>query len=217
MQKIFFTSDTHFGHENIIEFTDRPWNSIEEHDEVLINNINTVVGRRDFLYHLGDFCFGPTAAKQITFAREILTKINCKNIHLILGNHDPRNKRGQPREEFAVLFNSCTQYHTMRIPQALTLDEMLTAPKKRVILNHYAIRSWEGMHKGTYHLYGHSHATLPDNGTLSFDVGVDAIALRYGFQDPNNYRPISSFEVYDILRNEKIKSVDGHHKLQIED
>ena len=216
MQRIFFTADTHFGHENIMEFTSRPFASVEEHDEALIDNINNSVGRRDFLYHLGDFCFGPTAAKQVLFAREILAKINCKNIHLIAGNHDPRSRRGQPKEDFAALFNSCMSYHIARIPQALSVDEMLTAPKKRVILNHYAIRSWEGMHRGAYHLYGHSHATLPENGTLSFDVGVDAVALRHGTKDPSSYRPISSFEVYSILKDREVKSVDGHHKLQTE-
>ena len=214
MQKIFFTADTHFGHQNILEFTERPFTDIAEHDEILINNINTTVGRTDFLYHLGDFCFGRTANYQTQFAKELLTRINCKNIHLILGNHDPRSRRGQPREEFAQLFNSCMQYHIARIPAALTVEEMLSAPKKRIILNHYAIRSWEGMHRGSYHLYGHSHATLPENDTLSFDTGVDAIALRHGIQDPNNYRPISSFEVYSILKDREIKSVDGHHELQ---
>jgi len=216
MQKIYFTADTHFGHENIMEFTKRPFTSIQEHDETLIDNINNVAGKRDFLYHLGDFCFGPTARQQVTFAKEILAKIRCKNIHLILGNHDPRSRRGQPREDFAALFNSCAQYHIARIPEALALEDMLEAPKRRVILNHYAIRSWEGMHRGVYHLYGHSHASLPENGTLSFDVGVDAIALRYGLDDPENYRPISSFEVYDILKDRETKSVDGHHKLQTE-
>jgi calcineurin-like phosphoesterase family protein len=216
VQKIFFTSDTHFGHQNILEFTERPFTGIADHDEALIDNINAAVGRTDFLYHLGDFCFGFTAAKQVSFAREILSKINCKNIHIVVGNHDPRSRRGQPKEDFAALFNSCMQYHIARIPQALSVDEMLTAPKKRVVLNHYAIRSWEGMHKGVYHLYGHSHATLPENNTLSFDVGVDAVALRYGLDNPDNYRPISSFEVYDILKDREVKSVDGHHKLQTE-
>lgn len=215
MQKIFFTADSHFGHENIMEFTKRPFNSIQEHDEALIDNINKVAGKRDFLYHLGDFCFGPTGRQQVIFAKEILSKIRCKNIHLILGNHDPRSRRGQPREDFAALFNSCMQYHIARIPKALVLEDMLEAPKQRVILNHYAIRSWEGMHRGTYHLYGHSHATLPENDTRSFDVGVDAVALRYGPANINNYRPLSSFEVYEILKDKEIKSVDGHHQLQI--
>jgi len=218
VQKIFFTADTHFGHKNILDFTERPFTSIEEHDEALIDNINKAVKKRSFLYHLGDFCFAPTAHQQTLLAKDILKKIKCKNIHLILGNHDPRSRRGQPREEFAALFKSCVQYHVARIPAALKLEDMLGAPKRRVILNHYAIRSWEGMHRGTYHLYGHSHATLPANGTLSFDCGVDAIALQYGhLNNPDNYRPTSSFEVYERLKDCSIKSVDGHHKLQNKD
>lgn len=55
--KIWFTSDLHFGHKNIIRFCDRPWNSVEEMDEALINNWNSVVGDDDIVFDLGDFAF----------------------------------------------------------------------------------------------------------------------------------------------------------------
>ena len=210
MQKIFFTSDTHFGHANIINYSNRPFKTIEEHDEVLINNINQMVGRRDFLYHLGDFCWGDTARKQIIIAKDILSKINCKNIYLIVGNHDPRGNGGQPNEDFAKLFKSCVNYHVVRVPLTDDQDAALAAPRHQIILSHYAIRTWEGQHKGTYHLYGHSHATMPYDNTLSFDVGVDAIATSIGLDDPQNYRPISSFEVVERLQDKEIVAADGH-------
>ena len=57
---VFFTSDTHFGHENILKFCNRPFSSIEDHDLALINNWNSVIGNDDTVFHLGDFCFGNT-------------------------------------------------------------------------------------------------------------------------------------------------------------
>ena len=57
-ENIFFTSDTHFGHTNIIKYCKRPFNSLEEHDETLIKNWNNKVGENDIIFHLGDFAFG---------------------------------------------------------------------------------------------------------------------------------------------------------------
>lgn len=62
MSEVFFVSDTHFGHRGIIEFSEtkpfRPFASIEEHDEELVRRWNSVVGVKDIVWHLGDFCFG---------------------------------------------------------------------------------------------------------------------------------------------------------------
>lgn len=206
----FFTADTHFNHENILKFTPRPFSSIDEHDEELIENINSRVGKRDVLYHLGDFCFAPTARKQTMLAKEILSKIKCKNIHLIVGNHDPRVNSGQPREDFAALFKTCTLYHLVRIPETNNPEDVNNVTSRKLILNHYALRTWEGMHGGSYHLYGHSHNTLPENGSLSFDVGIDSVAshLRQ-VSSPESYHPLTSFEVCDRLMKRPIKTFDG--------
>tara|TARA_R110000765_G_scaffold150854_2_gene253525 strand:- start:1946 stop:2596 length:651 start_codon:yes stop_codon:yes gene_type:complete len=205
MQKKFFTSDTHFGHKGALDIFTRNFPSIDDHDDYIIDKINNTVGKRDFLYHLGDFCWGDTDKKKIVFAKELLRKIKCKNIHLIMGNHDPRGKDCKPKEEFAKLFASCYSYRVINI-KTLVFESYLSSlvMDNRIVLSHFPIRSWEGMHRGYYHLYGHSHGTLPENGTLSFDVGVDSIG----------YVPISSEEVYERLSSSKIKTVDGHGLIQ---
>ena len=58
---IWFTSDTHFGHENVLKFTDRPWETIQQMNSVIVANINARVGMNDELYILGDFSFKMTA------------------------------------------------------------------------------------------------------------------------------------------------------------
>jgi len=79
---VYFIADLHFGHNYIHNFGHRPWcNSSEEHDEVLVNRINSTVRKRDKLYILGDVAFSKDGVE--TFKR-----IKCCNKHVIWGNHD---------------------------------------------------------------------------------------------------------------------------------
>ncbi len=97
MAEIFFTSDTHYHHKNIVRGTTswekiepsmgiqrvRNFNTLEEHNDTLVNNFNSLVKENDTIYHLGDWSFG--GHEQIKIFRN---RLNCKNIFLIFGNHD---------------------------------------------------------------------------------------------------------------------------------
>ena len=83
----FFTSDTHFNHANIIRFCNRPFKDVEQMNEVMIANWNSVIGKDDTVFHLGDFCLGGAAEWT-----KILDRLNGK-IYLIMGNHDLKNIR----------------------------------------------------------------------------------------------------------------------------
>lgn len=145
----YFTSDTHLGHANIIKHAKRPFASVEEMDEALIRNWNTVVKPGDTVYHLGDFSWGATDAA--TYLRRL-----NGNIHIVFGNHD------KPVRKIAHLFKS-----------AQDLLEV-SVEAQRITLCHYAMRVWNKSHHGAWQLYGHSHGSLPDNpNALSCDVGVD--------------------------------------------
>ena len=80
--RVFIISDTHFGHEAIIRYCNRPFASVEEMDQVMIKRWNETVSNKDIVIHLGDFSF---YGKYKT--REIIQKLNGKKI-LIMGNHD---------------------------------------------------------------------------------------------------------------------------------
>ncbi len=147
---IWFTSDTHFGHKNILQYCERPFDSIEEHDEALIQNWNDRVHKGDVVYHLGDF-----ALCSQDKAREIAGRLNG-NIYLLLGNHDKGIKGMED------MFVWVRHYHEVKTK----------GDYRKICLLHYAQRVWNGSHRGTYHLYGHSHGDLDDHG-YSTDVGVD--------------------------------------------
>ena len=152
MSSVFFTSDTHFGHRNIIKYCNRPFADTNEMDRILIENWNEVVGQRDTIYHLGDFSMGNQAPK-------ILPRLNGNKI-LIKGNHDKR-----PRLEHG--WSEIENYKELKYDGQL------------VILFHYAMRVWNRSHRGSWMLYGHSHNTLFNDPTLlSIDVGVDCQNYR---------------------------------------
>ena len=80
--KTYIISDTHFNHNNIIKYCNRPFKDINEMNKVIINNWNTVVDKNDIVYHLGDFFLGSKFD-----LKDIVSKLNG-NIYLIRGNHD---------------------------------------------------------------------------------------------------------------------------------
>ena len=81
---IWFTSDTHFGHENMLRLSDRPWSTVAQMNDAMVANINSKVAADDELYILGDFSFKMT----VQDAYELRKSIACKRVHLLPGNHD---------------------------------------------------------------------------------------------------------------------------------
>ena len=150
----WFTSDTHFGHANIIRYSGRPFSDVKEMDETLIRNWNDVVGPDDDVFHLGDFAFrNPDAAA--SYRRRLNGRI-----HLIWGNHDSDQVRN------AGIWESSSPYAEINVSSV------------RLVLLHYGMRVWNKCHHGSIHLFGHSHGSLPgDSGSV--DAGVDYPAWNY--------------------------------------
>jgi len=151
---IWFTSDTHFGHANIIKYCGRPFDCKKEHDETLINNWNSVVKKGDTVYHLGDFGFGSP-----DWLLKIANRLSGQ-IHFIKGNHDKPTTLDLLSIRFAT------------IKEVSVINPKINDRKKTIILSHYAHRTWFKSNHGSWHLFGHSHNNMPPHG-LSFDVGVD--------------------------------------------
>lgn len=156
MRNVWFTSDFHFGHFNIIRYCNRPFGTTQGMDDVLAERVNACAKANDVLYFLGDFCIG--SEERVAAYRK---RLACKTIHFIEGNHDKTTRKQQQ------LFNSWG-----------VLSEVNVA-NQRSVLCHYAMRVWPQHAQGAWHLYGHSHANLPDEPfSLSMDVGVDTHDFR---------------------------------------
>ena len=153
----FFTADTHFGDVHVLRQRGRVFADVEAHDEGLVERWNAAVGPEDDLWHLGDFAAGASRAR----CAALFARLQGRK-RLVQGNHDTRRVLDLPW--LAVVDH-------VRI----TIEEGETP--HRLFLAHYAHRAWPGLWRGTRHLYGHTHGTLPDT-TRSCDVGVDAWEFR---------------------------------------
>ena len=146
MNNTWFTSDLHAGHDRIRLFCPktRPFSSIEEMDNTLINNWNACVNHEDAVYHLGDFAWRDH--------RSILSRLKG-NIIFIKGNHD---------KGLLQIFPN--------LPGLMDIN----VNGQAIVLCHYPMRRWNKSHHGSWMLHGHCHNDLPDDvETLSTDVGVD--------------------------------------------
>jgi calcineurin-like phosphoesterase family protein len=198
---IFFTSDTHYNHKNIVRGTStwktfeegsshqktRDFDTLEEHNEALVKAINDVVGVDDQLWHLGDWSFGGFPS-----IKQFRDRLVVRDINLVYGNHDEKIEAN--REGIQSLFTSVQYY------------KELTIQGHKLILSHYAHRVWNKSHHNSIHLYGHSHGTIPDYGK-SMDVGVDVAFNLFG-----EYRPFRWEEIARIMAKRQNLIVDHHTK-----
>lgn len=158
--KVFFTSDLHHNHLNIIRYCNRPYNSVEEMNEGLVQSWNSVVPEDGHTFILGDLSFSKDfSGKAVPW----LLRLNGTK-SLILGNHD---KHVAKADLSAVFYN-----HVFEMADVLIGDQP-------VVLCHYPMVSWNGSHRGSWQLYGHVHGTIPDpKDKYQMDVGVDCNNMK---------------------------------------
>jgi calcineurin-like phosphoesterase family protein len=197
---VWITSDTHYHHKNICRGvtnwrtqdgkipvnSTRDFQDLDEMDSAIINNINSKVGQDDTLIHLGDVAFGGFDKLE-----QFLDRLICKNIYLVLGNHDHhiKNDRGFIKDRFMSVQN----YLEVNVE-----DE-------NFVLCHYPLQSWHGLNKGVIHLHGHVHLSAQNkwgNGKR-LDVGMDG----------NNMQPYKITEIVHMMDRREIGSdmSNDHH------
>lgn len=136
MSETFFISDTHFFHENIIRYANRPFNNVEEMNEIMIQNWNKTVKRNDVVYHLGDFSLTNNQKENLN----LINKLNGK-IFICPGNHDGNTLKfnGGELEVLPII-------HIIK--------------SMNLVLCHYPIYAWPKATHGFIHLYGHIHNNM---------------------------------------------------------
>lgn len=198
--RVYITSDIHYGHKNICRGvtnwrtpegevpinSTRDFSTIEQMNSAIVDRINSKVGQEDTLIMLGDIAFGG-----FENIGNFLDRLVCKNIYLILGNHDHhiKNDRGYIKERFIAVKDYAE----------LNIDGV------NFVLCHYPLASWHGLNKGVVHLHGHVHLSAQNkwgNGK-KLDVGLDG----------NNLYPYSITEIVHMMDKREVGSdiSNDHH------
>ena len=190
-QGIWFTSDLHFGHRNIIRFCKRPWKTTEDMDWNLIQNWNSVIKPDDLVFDLGDFAFAANARW-----KELLSQLNGHH-YLILGNHDVLR---WPGDKIMELFEGVSHQMILKIDG------------RTVYLNHYPYLcfggAWRNPENAVYQLFGHVHSG-PNCEGADTDRLVNLFPYQYDVGvDNNNYTPISWEQVKEIIQKQ-VENVEG--------
>jgi calcineurin-like phosphoesterase family protein len=208
--KKFITSDLHFFHKNVITYCNRPWNTVEEMNEGMIENWNKVVTNDDIVYILGDFSLSPKAVELI------LPRLNGKEKILILGNHDAPfpHKLGTKSEKTAKMRErylkagfkglNLTEWITLERPRTGLLGFFGLKKKYKVQLCHFPFApvgdgkntdprylNYRPKDIGQILLAGHSHCAYLKNGRM-IDVGFD-----------HKFEPWSEEELVDLIEDKR--------------
>lgn len=222
----WITADPHYGHKNLIpsesEWTSekkgvfRDFANLLEHNQTIVNNINKYVKENDTLWILGDFCLG--GPDNIW---EFRKQINCKNIHLVLGNHDHHIRKNR-------ILDNCKRSHPYSstlidgkpsdddYPDYVEAQTLFSSVNEIVyrkfeninfVLCHYSMRYWQNASTGAIMLYGDTHDRDPDFEELiedekyliktgrkykTMDVSVDSAKRIFGEYRPFNIKEITS-------------------------
>lgn len=187
----FFTSDTHYGHDNIRKHSNRPFATVEEMDEALITNHNAVVRPQDTVWFLGDFAFHKQQG-----ILQVLRRLNGHK-QLVLGNHDK------------VIQSHVNSYLGLGLFESINNYRKIDINHQTLILFHYGMRVWDKSHHGSWHLYGHSHGSLPPHNR-SVDVGVDAPFIL----GAPTYTPYSFEQVAEWMRARTFEPIDHHQVVE---
>lgn len=153
---IYFTADQHYYHKNVIKYEDRPFKTIDEMNQTMIQNHNSIISNNDEVYMIGDIGFC-----QDYMMKSILKQLNGIK-YLIKGNHDKFGK--SVYEEFVWV----KDYYKLKYNN------------EKFILFHYPIYAWDCKHHGSYHIHGHVHTTSHNDffDSKKFNVGVDCTGFK---------------------------------------
>ena len=189
-QNVWFTSDYHFCHANVIKYDGRPYKDVEEMNESLIENWNHYIGTDDVVFYLGDLSFD-RSGKQ---TQEIVKRLNGK-IHYILGNHDDEKDIRKLNR-----FETISDYVNLSI-----LDEDTPRKRQGIMLMHYPILSWDKAHHGDWHLHGHCHQSLVKQNLEYYKRKVLDMGCNGWDYCPTHYTDIKQ-----IMLNKEVERVDHH-------
>lgn len=227
-QKLFFISDTHYNHKNICRGTTswdlkehgghnsvRDFDTLSQMNDAIVNDINAVVGPKDYLVHTGDWSFGG-----IQSIWELRSRIVCENVILVLGNHDehidankilpnieqrdlPDRMRNGIYPDDDVLAQDIFQGVYGRLSLSVRRPD---GSKTRYEINHFPWVVWDKAHHDRVQIYGHVHGNYT-HPHRAIDVGIDNIKKLKG-----NFQPLSEKEIAKYMKGREYEQLSHHNK-----
>lgn len=202
---IFFTSDQHYYHQNVIKYCARPYENTDDMHKDMIDKYNATVKPSDTTYHLGDFSL---AFRPVELYAKELNGIK----YLVPGNHDfchSYHKKSKHKDNQDKWIQKYVDYSFIVLPEQTTLDvpgygtfNLCHHPYSDIgdvrggagYTDKYA--NWRPKDDGRILLCGHVHekwqTKRSSNGTLMINVGVDV----------HNFTPVSLDQIMDIIKRE---------------
>ena len=173
---IFYTSDLHLFHDNVIKLNNRPFSDMDDMVKFIVNKWNAKVKKCDLVRIIGDVGY-PKNQQDVENVIKIMSLLNGEK-ELVTGNHDAKLLKDN---NFRKLFNKISAY------------DYAKDGKRKVVLFHYPIEEWNGYYKGSYHLFGHVHNNEENLKAIDrrFNVGMDV----------NNYVPVTLDELIAKAKN----------------
>ena len=191
--KCWFTSDLHFGHSNVMRFSNRPWSDVKDMNEGLTNNWNCVVGEGDIVFVLGDFCW----QKDPVAVNKKLSELNGSIIFILQGNHDTKDQFKKVHDTRIRFISDTAMVFISGI------DEDKPSREHEIMISHFPLATWPHFRRGTINLHGHIHSGPRSKNEidcpgydlilkpgLTYDVGVDN----------NDYTPVEIREIFTKLK-----------------
>jgi calcineurin-like phosphoesterase family protein len=200
-RNVFFTSDFHLFHNNVLRFDNRPFIDVYEMHQVIEERWNEIVGPNDIVIYLGDLSFARGEDKPSV--EGMMYRLNG-HIHFVLGNHDKIDEIKKIGK-----FESVQDYLEVRIAH-MSEDPYHVGLMKRTetlfTCMHYPIYSWNKKHFKSIMIHGHSHMALSDGDFHKNNRIIDVGCMGY------NYYPISFYDVIKIIDDKNIIEVNHHDK-----
>lgn len=162
MNNWWFTADNHFGHANIIGYSQRGFNNVDEMDEVMIREWNNHVRKRDTIVICGDFCL----ERGKGFAERYVSLLNGNKI-FVKGNHD----------------------HWIRKDKRYAYNKVIGGI--HIYVSHYPYRTWPRSFANGWNLHGHTHGNLKPIFYNQLDVGVDMVFKYRGAYRPISFSEVN--------------------------
>lgn len=177
----WFTSDWHLSHANIMKYSKRPYDTVEEMNEGIISNAFSVLKKGDNLFYLGDLTFKQEEAE------DILAKIHKRKVHIfwIVGNHDEK-----------LNLEKLSKYCNEIIHQ-----KVIKRNKTKIHLSHFPQMCWDNSFRNSFHLYGHIHSSSPEHKELEKRMSGKSLNVNVDFHDMKMWNLHQVFEYMEARPN----------------